>query len=94
MYIHSVMVFQVQPPTVEQLSVIAMDKSVREEILIPAVSKHFTFICFSFSLYHFCSHLSLMLLSGEVEGGGCSCEEEDEVEEEGEEDDEENGGRN
>ena len=89
MYIHSVMVFQVQPPTVEQLSVIAMDKFIREEILIPAVSKHFTFICFSFSLFHVSSHLSLMLLSGEVEGGGCSCEEEDEGEEG---DDEENDG--
>ena len=83
------MVFQVQPPTVEQLSVIAMDKFIREEILIPAVSKHFTFICFSFSLYHVSSHLSLMLLSGEVEGRGCSCEEEDEGEEE---DDGENDG--
>ena len=90
MYIYSGMVFQVQPPTVEQLSVIAMDKFIREEILIPAVSKHFTFICFSFSLYHVSSHLSLMLLSGEVEGGGCSCKEEDEGGEE--EDDEENDG--
>ena len=37
------MVFQVQPPTVEQLSVIAMDKFIREEILILAVSKHFLY---------------------------------------------------
>ena len=42
---------------------VAKDKFLREEILIPAVSKKFTFIRFSLPLYHISSHFSLMSLS-------------------------------
>ena len=51
MYIFPGVVYIVEPATSEMALVIAKDKFLREEILIPAVSKKFTCIRFSLSLY-------------------------------------------
>ena len=50
MYIYPGVVYDVEPAISEMALVIAKDKFLREEILIPAVSKKFTFIQFSFPL--------------------------------------------
>ena len=57
------MVYIVEPATSEIKALIEKDKFVRKEMLIPAVSKKFTFIRFPLPFYHVFSHFILMSLS-------------------------------
>ena len=63
MYNYLRVVYIVEPATSEMKALIAKDKFVREEILIPSEGKKFIFIRFSLPLYHVSSHFSLMSLS-------------------------------
>ena len=63
MYNYLGVAYIVEPATSEMKALIVKDKFVREEILIPAVSKNLTFIPFSLPLYHVSSHFSLTSLS-------------------------------
>ena len=62
MYTYPGVVYDVEP-AISEMELVAKDKFLREEILIPAVSKKFTLIRFSLPLYHVSSHFSLMSLS-------------------------------
>ena len=63
MYSYLALVYNVEPAIAEMVKLNAKDKIVREEILIPAVSKKFILLWFSLSLYLISSHFSLMSLS-------------------------------
>ena len=63
MYNYLGVAYIVEPATSEMKALIVKDKFVREEILIPAISKNLTFIPFSLPLYHVSSHFSLTSLS-------------------------------
>ena len=63
MYNYLGVVYNVEPATSEMKALIEVDKFLCEEILIPAVSKKFTFIRFPLPLFHVFSHFSLMSLS-------------------------------